>query len=100
MVVHYAKAVRKKLKDEDSIQRSCGTLSKKTCLCLSVLKTVDNLGQIPNVPPTERHKLTGDYDGCWAISISKNWRLLLRPLIGTEPNEITEVEIFEIGDYH
>lgn len=69
-------------------------------LCLSILKTVDNLGQIPNVPPTERHKLTGDYDGCWAISISKNWRLLLRPLIGTEPNEITELEIFEIGDYH
>jgi len=100
MVVKYAKTVKKKLKDEDSIQRSCGTLSKNICLCLSVLKASDNLGQIPNVPPTERHKLTGNHDGCRAISISKNWRLLLRPLIGTEPNEITEVEIFEIEDYH
>ena len=65
-------------------------------LCISVLLTVDNLAQVPNVPPTRRHKL----QDTWALDISKNWRMVIRPLAGDAPENIEAVEIVDILDYH
>lgn len=101
MKIVYGSKVKKYLEDEKSIKRKYGLLSNQIIVALSVLQFSINLSLVPNVPPTRRHKLSGNYEGCWAIDLSKSWRMILKP---NSPNlelfQIEEVEIVDICDYH
>lgn len=97
MQIKYSNKTDKYLKDEQSINRKYGKFSKNIMVCLSILVVADNLEMVPNEPPLRRHKLS---NGNWAIDISKNWRMVIRPIDGTEPREIKTVEIVDIEDYH
>lgn len=97
MKIEYSNKVKKKLKDEASIRKNYGKLSEGICVALSVLKVVEYLIEIPNTPPTRRHKLSNNK---WAIDINKNWRILLIPSNGDCPENINEVVIDDIVDYH
>ena len=97
MEVKYSNKISKTLKDENTIKRCYGKLSKNIVTCISVLNFADNLGQVPNVPPTRRHKLS---TGNWAIDLSANYRLIVRPLKGENLDEIDSIEIVNIEDYH
>jgi len=98
--VTYGNHVKKKLKDKSSIKRHYGSLAPGIMLCLSVLDVADNLEEVPTAMPTCRHKLDQNYKGCWGLWITKNWRMILEPVSGTEPSEIVEVKIISIEDYH
>lgn len=87
----------KQLEDESSINRHYGKMSKSIIVRLSVLMAADNLSKVPDIPPTKRHKLS---NGNWSIAISKNWRIIFRPLNGVDPNDIDSIEIVDIEDYH
>lgn len=70
---------------------------------LSELAVASNLAQVSELPPPRRHKLKGDRDACWGIDISKNDRIVLRPVGAFDIHDlesITEIEIIEIEDYH
>lgn len=99
MEIVYSKNLAKKMQDEKSIAKNYGVLKSKILFCLSVLLASNNLENVPNVPPTRRHKLVGK-DDVWALDLSANWRMLIRAVDGNEPSSITKIEIIGIEDYH
>ena len=60
---------------------------------LSVLDSAVNIDRI-NIRKGKLHQLTGDMKGYWAISVSRNWRIIFT--IG-EDNHIYDVDFV---DYH
>ena len=102
MKISFHGKLNKTLNNESSIKKNYGNLANKICIRLSLLEVAEKLSDIPDVPPTRRHKLKGRFEGCWAIDIEKNWRLVLKPdkSSETEVNEITEITIIDIVDYH
>ena len=101
MKIEMEHKIAKKLDDIKSIKQNYGRLLDKIELILSVLQVTDNLEEVPNVPPTRRHKLTGSYDGHWALDLDKNHRLIIKPSEKQDnPKNITGVIIVDIVDYH
>jgi len=95
------KKLQKVLADSRLMKAYYGNLSGRIETAISVLKFVDNLGEVPNVPPTRRHKLIGNYDNCWALDLDKNHRLIIKPVTNDDNiSNISSVEIVAIVDYH
>jgi len=69
---------------------------------MTELRAVSKLSLISCEPPPRRHKLKGRYSGHWAVSISKNKRLIFKPVNEEliDPEDITEIIIVDITDYH
>lgn len=101
MKVSVSNKLSKYLKDSKSIKSAYGNISGRIETALSVLGVADNLEEVPNVPPTRRHKLTGNYQGCWAIDLDKSYRMIIKPTMAEEDvSKITSIEIIDIVDYH
>lgn len=101
MEIKYSNLMAKNLKDERTIKRIYGQLYDKIIHSLSILFLVDNLSLVPDTPPTKRHKLEGNYNGMFAISLSVNYRMIINPLNGDNNlKSITSIEIVDIIDYH
>lgn len=101
MNIIYDNKIAKKIVDEKAIKRFYGQLADKILERLSLLIVAEKLSDIPNIPPTRRHKLVGNYYGCWGIEVSKNWRIIIMPLRNEDsPDQIDEIKIIDIVDYH
>ena len=102
MKIFFEHKIEKKLSDQVTIKRYYGKLADKIVIRLSILQGAECLDDIPNIPPTRRHKLSGNYSNCWAIDIDKSWRIILKsPDVNLEdPKDIREVIIVDIVDYH
>ena len=102
MNIFYDNKIKKKLSDNSSIKKYYGRLADKIIIRISLLMVANNLGDIPNLPPTRRHKLVGNYANCWSIEIEKNWRIVIKPTLGdiNNPEDIKEITIIDIVDYH
>ncbi|CAF1851236.1 MULTISPECIES: type II toxin-antitoxin system RelE/ParE family toxin [Bacillus] len=104
MKISYAtKKLEKILTNERLIKKEYTLFYKKVINRISEIRVANNLDEIPHVPPPRRHKLDGDYNNCWGIDISKNFRIVLRPIGDWDESElksINEIEILSIGDYH
>lgn len=101
MNIIYDNKIAKKLEDEKTIRRFYGLMADKIIERLSLLIVAEKLSDIPNIPPTRRHKLVCNYSGCWGIEVTKNWRIVIMPLkTDGSPNEIDEIKIVDIVDYH
>ncbi len=62
---------------------------------------MDNLSLVPNAPPTLRHKLSGKYKGMFGISLSANYRMIIKPLNGDDDlMSITMIEIIDKLEPH
>ena len=53
-------------------------VSKKLPRRIKELKSFNSLNDVPTNPPFRRHKLTGDRDNQFAISITNQYRLIFR----------------------
>ena len=96
-----SKKVERSFIDQQSLKADYGRLADRIEMVLSVLRLADNLYEVPNVPPTRRHKLTGNFQGCWALDIDKNRRMIVKPNVDSDDlKRINELEILEIVDYH
>lgn len=97
-----ANKLKKAFKSERELNATYGKeLARNILKRISVLECANSLAMVPDVPPTRRHKLTGKFKGCWGIDISKNYRLIIKPIVETENlSEIKEVDIIDIVDYH
>lgn len=100
MQIKFSTRIEKKLKDDKAIKKYFPQEMAAVLHALSVLSAVETLNDVPNVPPTRRHKLQGDRNGYWAIDISRNRRMIIKPDGGIEPEDIRCVIITEITDYH
>ena len=101
MKITISKKVDKKFKDQRALKAYFGKLADRIEMVISILRFVDNLGEVPNVPPTRRHKLIGNYDGCWALDIDKSRRMIIKPIVESNIlEEIDELEIVDVVDYH
>lgn len=98
-----SKKMEKILTDQRLMRRMYNPLHKNIGNRLSELRAANHLGEIPTCPPPKRHKLSGGLDGHWGINISKNYRIIIKPVGKFDPNElstIVEIEIVSIEDYH
>ncbi len=101
MKITINRKIEKKFANARELKINYGKLANRIEMVLSVLKVANNLKEVPNVPPTRRHKLVGDYEGCWALDIDKSRRMILRPTNNSDIlEEINELEIIAIVDYH
>ena len=102
MKIFFERKLEKKMVNESTIKKNYGKLADKIIVRLSILEAVDCLDDIPNVPPTRRHKLSVNYSNCWAIDIDKSWRMILKPVTEylANPKDIKEIIILDITDYH
>lgn len=99
MDIEYSNDLRKKLKDEKTIKKNYPAMKDRIEFTLSVLASADHLSDVPNVPPTRRHKLSSS-GMVWALDLSRNYRLLLEALDGDVPQNISRIKLLEIEDYH
>lgn len=58
---------------------------------LAAIEMVEELSAPPNFGA---HKLTGDRDGVWSLTVTKNWRMTFRV------NEAGAIEDIDLEDYH
>lgn len=99
MYIEYSNDLRKKLKDAGSIKRNYPAMKEKIEFILSILSVSVHLSDVPNVPPTRRHKLVSS-GMIWALDVSRNYRLILEALDGDVPENISRVRLLRIEDYH
>ncbi len=104
MEISYAsKKLEKILTNERMIKKQYTAFYKKIINRMSEIRAANNLDEIPHIPPPRRHKLEGDYNDCWGIDVSKNFRFVLRPIGDwdeTDLKTINKIQILSIEDYH
>lgn len=104
MEIHYSSSKDEKIfTNQRLIVKQYGRIAKSLMNRLSELRVANSLDEVPEVPPPRRHKLTGNYAGCWGICLSKNERMIIEPfgIFDIEDlKTIKEVKIIGIEDYH
>lgn len=104
MEVEFANArMEKDLTSQRRIAMQYGHIKEKLGNRLSELWAAPSLADITPYPPPRRHKLQGDRSDCWGIDVSKNWRIVLKPIGDFDPDDlttITKIKILSIEDYH
>jgi len=104
MEIEYSNSKMKKdFEDKRRLRKNYGKLLPGLENRLSELRAANCLADITHEPPPKRHKLTGNWDDCWGLKVSKNYRLVVRPLGDFDINDqttITKIRIETIIDYH
>lgn len=104
MEVSYASnRLEKILTNERKIKSQYTQFYKRLINRMSEIRAAKNLEEIPHIPPPRRHKLKGYYNDCWGIDVSKNFRIVLRPVGDWNEYDlktINKIQILSIEDYH
>ena len=101
MIITIDKKLNKTIVDEKTTRKYYGKIAPVIPVVISILKACPTLNDVPNVPPTRRHKLTGDYSNCWALDLSPTYRMIIRPnIMDNDLSKINEITIIAIKDYH
>ncbi len=92
-------------KYEKELVKKYGTeVAKKLPLRIIQLKSFNTLNDVPINPPFRRHKLSGDRDGEFAVSITSQYRLIFRiknnNIIIEDLRNIREIEIMEVSKHY
>jgi len=104
MDIEYANAKMKKtLESSVLIGKRYGHIRGKLEIRLSELQMAECLSDITPEPPPRRHKLKGDKSDCWGIDVSKNWRIVVKPIGDFDSEDLSTIagiQIISIEDYH
>ncbi|ALM27302.1 MULTISPECIES: type II toxin-antitoxin system RelE/ParE family toxin [Bacillus] len=104
MEISYASSsLEKILTNERMIKKKYTAFYKKIINRMSEIRAANYLEEIPHIPPPRRHKLDGEYNDCWGIDVSKNFRIILKPIGDWTENDlktINRIQILTIEDYH
>lgn len=103
MKIIYSRHLEKYLSDNRLMFRKYGKLADSIWMVLSVMQVSNTLADLPPVKPTRRHKLKGDYAGCWAIDLNANYRMIIKPAkenYRDDLKDVDEIKIVDICDYH
>jgi proteic killer suppression protein len=102
-VTYASKKEEKIITNERLCKRIYGSLSMNIRIRVAELEAASSLLDIPETPPPQRHKLTGKEAHCWALRVSRNFRIVLCPsgtYSLTDLSSIVAVQILRIEDYH
>lgn len=102
MIIRFKnKKLEKILTNDRLIKQEYNLLYKSIKDRLSELESAKNLSLISHLPPPRRHKLKG-YNNCYAVDLSKNYRLVFCSTHAsiTELKKIIDITIITIEDYH
>ncbi len=109
-IVFKTTKLRKIFNSEKELVKAYG--AKKAAILkkrMFFLKAVNNLSRVPVTPPFLRHKLKGNYKGCFAVAVNQQYRLIFRPVNdplpvlddgGLDLRRVTDIEIIGMEDYH
>ncbi|GMA33494.1 type II toxin-antitoxin system RelE/ParE family toxin [Litorihabitans aurantiacus] len=90
--------------DEKEMKRERSDLVKKLPLRIKALEEAQSVSHLKEHDPLGHwHQLTGDWEGHWAGSVSKNHRIIIRPegVARDALGEAVFVTVVEAGyDYH
>ncbi len=74
---------------------------------LKQLQSFECLEDVPPFPPFRRHKLKGDYNGFFSVTIKDGYRIVFKPIIDFDRqveevplSDIKKIQIWEVTDYH
>jgi plasmid maintenance system killer protein len=102
-IIYASKKLEKILTNPRLIKKEYTAFFNKIINRMSELSAANNLHEISHDPPPRRHKLNGEYNDCWGIDVSKNYRIVLRPVGEWDEQDhktIRNIEILSIEDYH
>ncbi|MBP1153295.1 MULTISPECIES: hypothetical protein [unclassified Paenibacillus] len=92
---------------EKLLRREYGELARAIARRLVQIKAYESVRQLLNTGLGKPHMLTGEYDKCIAISVSANYRLIIKPeypeytdFAKLDLSIVTVVTIMEVTDYH
>ena len=71
-----------------------GNLVERLRNMLAFLAAVDSPEELKSPPNFGAHRLTGDREGDWALTMTKNWRMTFRI------NDASAIEDLDLEDYH
>lgn len=101
--------LEKQLSSGSEIKKAFGMNAKKVAQRMSEIEASPNLAVLMQIPAARCHRLKGDLEGEWAVSISPNHRLLFmiadNPVPRKDNGEIDtilvkEIKIITTTDYH
>lgn len=102
--------LEKQLTNDKEIIKAYGMIrAKKLKKRLGELQAATTLSDLKTIKSARLHQLIGDKKGLWAIDILKNWRICFEifhdpiPLLedgGVDIEEVTDIKIISIEDYH
>lgn len=95
--------MKKILTDDRLLKKYYPNLWSKLRNRLWELESVQSLSLISHKPPPRKHKLTGEFDGCYAVDLNANFRLVFKPTQeykDSHQSNICSIEILSIIDYH
>ena len=95
--------LEKILTNERLIKKEYTSFYPKICNRISELRAAVCLNDISNYPPPRRHKLSGNKLDCWGVDISKNFRIIVKPIGDYNSEDLTsivEIEVVTLEDYH
>ena len=79
-------------------------VAKKLPQRIKELKAFNSLNDIPTFPPFRRHKLTGNRNNQFAITINGQYRLIFKiignDIIIEDLSKINEIEIMEVSKHY
>lgn len=104
------KKLEKTFADEKAIKRTYGNRAAAVMRRLAELDAAETLEDMYAIPAANCHELTGaERRGCFALDISRNYRLIFRPTeqpppvlddCGIDRQEVRSVTLIQIEDYH
>lgn len=87
--------------DEKQMRRERNDIAPKLRTRIAALKTATSIADLITLDPSGKwHPLTADRSGAWAGSLSRNWRLVIRPIGDGPALAAVAVTVIEIVDYH
>jgi plasmid maintenance system killer protein len=101
--------LKRQMESAAAMQKAYGDRAKRLKMRLGVLKNAACLAEVPTDPPPRCHPLKGEHQGCYAVDVSGNWRLIFEPIIAqsreaksteVNPSEVTAIRILDVVDYH
>ena len=101
--------LKKSMSDLPALVKTYGDRANRLAMRLSVIHEAESLADVPAVPPERCHPLTGEWDGCFAVDVTANYRLIIEPNHNPVPRNtsgaldlkaITAVRILAVEDYH
>jgi len=104
-----SRKLEKQLTVARELKKTYGSMAKKVNQRMKELEAADNLEVFMTIPAARCHKLKGDREGEYAVSISGNYRLIFRPDHDPVPRKgdqsidairVTDIQIMGTEDYH
>jgi proteic killer suppression protein len=87
--------------DEAWMRRKRADIEVKLKLRVKALEAAEKVGDLPTIDPLGAwHELTANWTGHWAGKVSRNERLIVRPIGDGETWEAVVVTVVGIADYH